>query len=175
MYLYNSNKLDEFKPVDFCSHSYGTEYAFNFLFYCNVILRGYYKSYETVYIFMKKRKTNLKVNYLRVFVNCLFNLFIKFITGFNKYIIIDSYRWSRRLHNAYSWKIFRRNLVGGIISLNVIGSYAYIDTYKIYKSNNGIWNFNPDINRYISHDMVPLCRRLIDNSYGLKFQIYRRN
>lgn len=67
----------------------------------------------------------------------------------------------------YSWKIFRRNLVGGIIPSNVIVSYAYIDTYKIYKLNNSIRNFNPDINRYISNDMIPFCHKFIDNSYDL--------
>ena len=160
LYLYKYNKLDELKLDN--KIEYETKYVFNYLFYCNVVLKAYYKSFETVYYFLKRRVDSTSIKYSGVILNFLISFLIKFLTGFNRYVIIDSYKWSWRFSRVYDSKNYKRKIVNGIIAVEITPKYSYLIKHRVYKEGSSIWNFNPlNLMSFIDKSMIPFSREVI--------------
>jgi hypothetical protein len=138
LYKYKYKNINELAPS---KKIYESTSAIKLFLYTELIIKPYLNSYQSIYIFLKTRYESHKQPKLLILFNFLLNILVRLITGFSKKIILNSFSWSLCFY-SYDNIINYNNSFFKII-VTSFKELNRVEGFRIYKTNEKIFNFNP--------------------------------
>lgn len=137
LYVFNIKSEIKIKEIKF-------EFKGFFLtfFYVRFLLSTYVTSYSVLYYSLKNIINKQTNNKLLIFFEIIFNFVVRIITGVSRRVLVDSFFWSLKFSNFSDIKNYKNTITYNIL-LNIMSDNLKFEYFRIYKTKEKKFNFNP--------------------------------
>lgn len=157
--IYVLNFINEIKPGWYIKIKKKYKMRGYLLFFLGqTVFKAYFLSFSSLYNILKnliEEKNDKKIFLLS---NVIVNIFIRFITGFTKNIILDSLKWSSKIMMYEKTTSFESFILLNI-NTDIYSNYIYISINRIYKTINKKFNFNPMKKVYDLNNVIEIYKK----------------